>query len=227
MKIYSLQRAHQGRENESGPWWANRRTQWPTGHFPICHWACLQPSLCNSALPCSGTVQGQASSGLPQRPTYRCTAPSEGLLGTGRKEGEQYFTPSLKIHRKTFWKNVSLTPCNRTDESYSRFLSTQQHPEENATSLREDEDQPERTRMPYLANVLTMCKGSIPPSPHTIQELTHSQLHTPNTIFHYFISWICVLILLLHKVLRINTGWLSYWSVFLIKSRRSKHAQGV
>lgn len=150
MKVYSPQRAHQGGENESRPWWAQRRTEWPAGHFPIYHRACLQPSLCKSAFLSLATVQGQASSGLSQHPTHRCKAPSEGLLGTGRKGSEQYFTSSLKIYRKTFWKNVPLTLCNRTDESYSHFLSTQQHPEEDVTSLREDWRPPREYKDPIL-----------------------------------------------------------------------------
>lgn len=153
----------------------------PQGTSPSATELAFNPHSVTLPFPSQELSRGQASSGLPQRPTRRCTAPSEGLLGTGRKGGEQYFTPSLKINRKTFWKNVSLTPCNRTNGSYSHFLLTQQHPEENATSVREDEDPPERTRIPYLANVPTMCKGSVPASPDTIQEVTatHPQHYFP------------------------------------------------
>lgn len=170
MKVYSPQEPT--REERMNPGLdGHRETQWPAGHFPIYHWACLQPSLCKSAFPSLATVQGQASSALSQHPTRRCKATSEGLLGTRRKGGEQYFTSSLKIYSKTFWKNVPLTLCNRTDESYSHFLSSQQHPEEDVTSLREDWGPPREDEDPILGQC-PMCKRSIPPSPDTTQELT-------------------------------------------------------
>ena len=196
MKVYSPQEPT--REERMNPGLdGHRETQWPAGHFPIYHWACLQPSLCKSAFPSLATVQGQAS-------TQHADAKRlvRAYWEQGGKEVNNTSPPAWRYtarHSGRMYHSLSATGLMSPILIFCHLSSTQRKMSHHSEKT---EDHPERTRIPYLANVLCAKDQS-----HLLQTPPKSlQQHAPNTVFHYFISWVCALILLLLKVLRINKG---------------------
>lgn len=146
---YYLQKAYQEGEGKLGPWWAKDedRRYFATYHPILALGLSPHYPFLPKTFPRVGRQAGRQAviSSAPDTLTKASPFSLVSRPHVWKQKGKQYFTCNSRsrsiagkintvLNRKVLWKTI--TPFHKTDgDSYSCFLPTQQHKEEDATLL--------------------------------------------------------------------------------------------